>query len=223
MPHLILALITACFGILFAQSSMAQCNGQEPPNCSCQAQTQKNLTICIAGTNYNIVLYTCEQDANTIPISNPCTYPYSCAGQTQNKISWVKEICFPGGAPAASVTDIYNAIICATDLCVNDYLGVRSSFPNCDPGTRACNTVFGVYCHTLAFPQCVQRSTTCISVCDADCDQYCYVQRRYCYDGSGCSTCTIPTICQDPDSGTCQGSCLDKVNCGDLSFTACCP
>jgi hypothetical protein len=222
MPHLLLALITACFGILFAQSSMAQCNGQEPPNCSCQAQTQKNMTICIAGTNYNIVLYTCEQDANTIPISNPCTYPYSCAGQTQNKISWVKEICFPGGAPAASVAAIYNAIICATDLCVNDYLGVRSSFPNCDPGTRACNTVLGVYCHTLAFPQCVQRSSTCISVCDADCDQYCYVQRRYCYDGSTCETCD-EAICQDPDSGTCQGSCLDKVNCGDLSFTACCP
>ena len=219
-PMLVVLFAFGCIAISHRVS--AQCPGQIPPNCNCQVQTQKNLTICIGGTDYNIVLYTCEQDATTIPISNPCLFAGSCTQRPQDKISWVKEICFLSGAPAVPVTDIYNAIICATDLCINDYLGVKPSFPNCDQGTDACGTLLGVYCHTLAFPQCVQRSSTCISVCDADCDQYCYVQRRYCMIDDNCEVCDF-SICSDPDSEVCQGSCLEKVDCIDLTFDACCP
>lgn len=219
-PMLVVLFAFGCIAISHRVS--AQCPGQIPPNCNCQVQTQKNLTICIAGTDYTIVLYTCEQDKTaTMLVADPCTFP-TCTGLRQDKISWIKQICFPSGAPTASVTAIYNAIICATDLCANDYLGVKSSFPSCDQGTNACGTSLGVYCHTLAFPQCVQRSSTCISVCDADCDQYCYVQRRYCIVDDQCTTCD-QSICTDPDTDVCQGSCLDKVDCSELSFHPCCP
>jgi hypothetical protein len=219
-PFLVVLFTMMCCALIGSASLSAQCTGQDVPDCTCQTQRARTLDICIAGMTYTVQIFTCEQVPNPNLISDPCSYPYSCAGLRQNRISWVKSICVPIGFPSVGPEVIYNAIICVTDLCVNDYLGVSGSFPNCDRGTNACTTGFGVYSHTIAFPKCVQWNGPCLEMCDNDCDQHCYVQRRYCIDNGNCSTCDV-SICEDPDAEACPGNCIE-VDCEDLAFDACC-
>jgi hypothetical protein len=216
----LLTLLTCCVLIGTANVS-AQCTGQDVPDCTCEQLTAKSLTICIGGMNYNITVFSCEQVPSPNPIGNPCYFPYDCSKPTQSRISWIKQICVPVGFPVVGTEVIYNAIICATDLCTNDYLGVSGSFPTCNPSTPpdACTST-NRYCHTIAFPKCVEWDGLCLNICDEDCDQYCYVQRAYCKFTSACYTCNI-AICSDPDAQDCPGNCTE-VDCDNLSFTACC-
>ena len=210
-----------CLLFLLTPQMSAQCTGQDVPDCTCEQLTAKNLTICIGGNNYTITIFSCEQVPNPNYISHPCYYPYDCTRFTQDRISWIKQICVPVGFPVVGVETIYNAIICATDLCANDYLGVSGSFPTCNPATppNACTTT-NRYCHILALPKCVEWDGLCLKICDEDCDQFCYVERVYCSFTSACYTCPL-SICADPDGDDCPGNCIE-VDCDELSFDACC-
>ncbi len=220
-------LVGLCCLLLGTPQLSAQCSGQDVPNCNCEALTAKDLTICIGGVDYDITVFSCEQMPNPNRIAHPCYFPTVCTQPTQDRISWVKKICVPVGFPTGSIEALYNAIICETNLCENDYLGVSGSFPSCTTTPPdACAETYP-YCHILALPKCVKWDGQCLVVCDTDCDQYCYVWRQYCIDnsppphGPACVMCAM-AICEDPDAETCQGTCLDPVDCDELTFSACC-
>lgn len=197
------------------------CNGQDDLNCNCQGPLSNHqVDICIGGMTYTITLRVCHQVPNPNLISNPCASP-TCTNPV-DLVSWVHEICLPQQlAFYPNMEVVYNAIICATDLCDNNWVG--ATIPNCDAGRDACTTQWSQYCHILALPNCFEWDANglCLSTCSNDCTRFCFVWRRYCMDGANCSTCDR-SICSYPGTvGPCIGDCLD-VDCNDLQFDACC-
>jgi hypothetical protein len=199
------------------------CTGQDALQCDCEQYITYNLTVCLAGQNYPISIDVCSQRASPILINNPCTVP-TC-DRPVHEVTWVHRICLPTNLrylPNNQVPALYNAIICATNLCTNNF--ISANIPVCGPGTACQYTVSAGFCHILALPNCYQwdASGLCMETCDNDCTQYCMVERRYCRDTP--TTCTVCNfnICNHPnDQGYCIGDCLD-VDCAELSFNACC-
>ena len=164
----------------------------------------------------------CDQNETTNLIVNPCRRDCDFA---QNKVTWIKRICVPIAIQNQPAGVIYNAIICATDLCTNNFLGV--TIPNCDVGSGGVcpndpNMSVAAYCHILAFPKCYNWVNGCIEKCDGEnCNTYCYVERRYCVKDNVCTMCQVQ-ICEDQETTPCTPNCT-TVECGNLSYNACCP
>lgn len=200
-------------------TSMAQtgCTGQDPHNCNgCTKDSTYRFRVCIGPVTDTIDVTMCTQFATTQYISNPCT---NCT-RPLNSLTWVRKVCVPTSLSLVSVNSIYRAIMSATSLCC-DSLFIPVSIPTCDTNTEACSTAYGVYCHVLALPKCVVRVGNCWQPCRQQCQDFCYIERRYCRSTAGkCSVC-IEVPCSTPEP--CPEGCI-AFNC-DLLLNppGCCP
>jgi hypothetical protein len=217
------------FGILillicFQSKMLAQCNGQDAPECNCAVELQQvvNLTVCINQVDYPITLTVCNQFPNPNAIRNPCT---NCT-RPLDAITWVKKICLPPALLSVPLDIIYPAIVCATNLCTNHSLIGPIDFPQCEFNpSYPCNTL-APYCHALALPRCVKLVGLCYEVCNTQCS-YCIIWRDYCYDYNAvpgtnpCWTCNAGHCTWPVNLPTCPEGCM-VVPCHNWEGLNCC-
>lgn len=209
-----------------AANLFAQCvPPQADPNCKDCAEIPYEITICHGGVDYVANVWICTQYATTTLIFNPCATP-TCS-RPVNAISWVRRICVPQDLKDLGLTAIYAAIVKGTNLCCNDFLGVKSTWPNCSPNSD-CKTSTQAYCHILALPKCLHKSYPpgdgCYYQCEEGCNNYCMVDRRYCKIGVDTCCSALMGVCEYNDSEVCvSGTCnVQFDNCNAIASEACC-
>jgi hypothetical protein len=201
-------------------SAVAQtgCNGQQPYDCAnCTKDSIYRLRVCIGPVTDTIDVTMCTQFATTQPIINPCT---NCT-EPLNSFTWIRKVCVPTSLSLVSIDTIYRAIMSATSLCCDSTSFITAVIPQCDASTGPCSTIFGVYCHMLAFPKCVTRIGNCWQPCRQQCQDLCYVERRYCKSILGSCLECLQIVCST--AGDCPQQCI-TFNCESLySPLGCCP
>jgi len=172
-----------------------------PTECDCTGDTVRNVNFCINGTNYNALVYFCEQNYSAPNLgTGPCT-----GLQNQHRISVVSKICFPNGRPIG-VTDqqIFGYMLC-------DMLNTGCTFGN---QWRVFRPVLnGTFCWTVQLPKCTTYDANgCIVPCGT-----CLLCRTELVWTVVNGVCTPSyTQCnqlQDCDQNCTNGACQEPICC----------
>jgi hypothetical protein len=169
--------------------------------CDCVGDTVRNVNFCINGTNYNAIVYFCEQNYPSNALANGI-----CDSRKLDRISMVSKICFPNGRPPG-VTDqqIFGYMMC-------DILNSGCNFTNQWNTHRP--AVNGFYCWTIKFPKC---TTTDANGCIVPCGTTCCLCRTALWWEVVNGVCTPKYLpcsqVQDCDQGCTNGTCQEPICC----------
>lgn len=178
------------------------CHSNQLPG---MVEESMDVDICVVQTAYTVRVTYVNQWVS--PINGPIRYPCDSADcfPWYDLVTWIRSICVPVDFPIyatriCNVQLLYSKLIYALSLCNNNFLTPPADIPDCPIDSSYCHAAVtsppSIFCHAIAFPQCMNHMDTCYTRCypfemdSNQCCRHCFVVRRYCMDNGVCGICS---------------------------------